>query len=92
MNNGAANQVYNVAVNARTDLLQLFALLRSGLAISRPEIKKIEHIHRDFRVGDVLHSQADVSKAFELLGYVPTHTIEQGLTEALEWYVEALSD
>jgi len=83
----AANQVYNVAVNARTDLLQLFALLRSGLAVSRPELAEIKPVHRDFRAGDVLHSQADVSKAAELLGYQPTHTIEQGMAEALAWYV-----
>ena len=48
--------------------------------------------HRDFRAGDVLHSQADVSKAGSLLGYVPTYTIEQGLDEALDWYVRSLSD
>jgi hypothetical protein len=49
-------------------------------------------IHRDFRAGDVLHSQADVGKARELLCYVPTHTIKQGLAEVLEWSVGSLSD
>ncbi len=88
---GAANQVYNVAVNVRTDLLQLFDLLRDGLAATRPELEDLKPVHRDFRAGDVLHSQADVSKARELLGYVPTHTIEQGLAEALEWYAKSLS-
>jgi UDP-N-acetylglucosamine 4-epimerase len=91
-NEATANQVYNVAVNARTDLLQLFETLRSGLAEKRPDLKDIKPSHRDFRAGDVLHSQADVSKAAGLLGYVPTHTIEQGLDEALAWYVRSLSD
>ena len=86
----AANQVYNVAVNARTDLLQLFELLKSGLVVNRPDLRDIKPSHRDFRAGDVLHSQADVSKAGALLGYVPTHSIEQGLAEALEWYVRSL--
>ena len=91
-NEAAANQVYNVAVNARTDLLQLFEMLKSGLVMNRPELKDIKPSHRDFRAGDVLHSQADVSKAGALLGYAPNHTIEQGLAEALEWYVGSLSD
>ena len=90
-NEVAANQVYNVAVNARTDLLQLFDLLRDGLAATRPELADLKPVHRDFRAGDVLHSQADVSKAKKLLGYVPTHMIEEGLAEALEWYVGSLS-
>ncbi len=67
-NQEATNQVYNVAVNARTDLLQLFALLKSGLVVNRPELKAIQPSHRDFRAGDVLHSQADVSKAGRVVG------------------------
>jgi len=86
----AANKVYNIAVNARTTLLELFELLKAGLVVNRPELKDIKPSHRDFRAGDVLHSQADVSKAGELLGYVPTHTIEEGLDEALEWYIAEL--
>ena len=74
----------------RNQLLQLFEMLRSGLVVNRPELDGFKPVHRDFRAGDVLHSQADVSKAGELLGYVPTHTIEQGLAEALEWYVRSL--
>ena len=82
----ATNQVYNVAVNARTNLLELFELLRSGLVGRHPHLETIKPVHRDFRKGDVLHSQADVSKAQNLLGYQPTHTIAQGLDEALGWY------
>ncbi len=43
-------------------------------------------MYRDFRAGDVMHSQADIGKAIKLLGYHPTHTIREGLDEALEWY------
>jgi len=84
----AANQVYNVAVNARTNLNELFVLLRDGLAVDHPELKDAQPIYRDFRAGDVLHSQADIAKATGMLGYEPTHTISQGLNEALEWYGE----
>ncbi|MBL0225476.1 MAG: Vi polysaccharide biosynthesis UDP-N-acetylglucosaminuronic acid C-4 epimerase TviC [Geobacteraceae bacterium] len=85
-NAAAVNQVYNVAVNARTDLNQLFALLRDGLAANHPELAGFQPVYRDFRAGDVMHSLADISKATRLLGYQPTHTIGQGLSEALGWY------
>lgn len=80
------NQVYNVAVGERTDLNELFALLRDGLAIRHPLLKNAQPVYRDFRAGDVRHSQADISKACRLLGYEPTHTIRQGLNDALPWY------
>ncbi|BCR05263.1 NAD-dependent epimerase [Desulfuromonas versatilis] len=82
----ALNQVYNVAVNARTNLVELFDLLRDGLAARHPQLAEAKPVHRDFRPGDVLHSQADIGKARRLLGYAPTHTIKEGLNEALGWY------
>ena len=82
----AVNQVYNTAVNARTDLNELFELLRSRLEKDHDHLKSFKPVYRDFRSGDVLHSQAEISKARMLLGYQPSHTIEQGLNEALEWY------
>jgi UDP-N-acetylglucosamine 4-epimerase len=82
----AMNEVYNVAVNRRTTLTELFALLRDRLAREHPALAEIRPTYRDFRAGDVKHSQADISKAESLLGYRPTHTIEQGLDEALPWY------
>ena len=86
----ARNQVYNVAVNARTDLNQLFALLQSELAKNGVEYT-LSVQHGDFRAGDVRHSQADISKAQQLLGYAPQYTIAQGLAQAMPWYVQFLS-
>jgi len=82
----ALDQVYNVAVGARTTLLELFTLLRDGLAARHPHLRGVQPVHRDFRAGDVLHSQADIGRARRLLGYEPTHSIEQGLAGSLEWY------
>jgi UDP-N-acetylglucosamine 4-epimerase len=82
----AVNEVYNVAVNRRTTLEELFVLLRDRLAKDDERLRAVEPVHREFRAGDVLHSQADVSKAERLLGYRPTHTIGEGLDEALSWY------
>jgi UDP-N-acetylglucosamine 4-epimerase len=82
----AVNQVYNVALCARTSLNQLFGLLRSHLLPSCRHLRACRPIYQDFREGDVRHSEADISKARTLLGYEPTHTVEQGLRETLQWY------
>ena len=81
----ARNQVYNVAVGDRTTLNQLYGFLQSGLAIFGGN-NLVQPIYRDFRAGDVRHSQADVGKARRLLGYEPTHALKRGLDEALPWY------
>lgn len=82
----AVNQVYNTALNARTSLNELFGKLHGRLLPYYPHLQGCTPVHRDFRAGDVLHSQADISKAAGLLGYSPTHTIDQGLDVALAWY------
>ncbi|NQW84973.1 MAG: hypothetical protein HQ450_13600 [Alcaligenaceae bacterium] len=83
----AFNQVYNVAVNARTSLNALFEKLVATLAQNGLRYT-LEPSYREFRAGDVRHSQADISKAQRLLGYQPTHTIAQGLQAAMPWYLE----
>jgi len=82
----AVNQVYNIAAHTRTSLNQLFALLRENLQSNYPHLRDYRPVYRDFRAGDVRHSEADISKAERLLGYHPTHTVEHGLAEALDWY------
>jgi UDP-N-acetylglucosamine 4-epimerase len=88
----ATNQVYNVAVGDRTSLNQLFIKIRDILAQDFPHLKAFSPTYRDFRPGDVRHSLANIEKAHRLLGYVPTHNIDQGLVEAMSWYVEDLTN
>lgn len=45
-------------------------------------------VYRDFRAGDVRHSQADISKAKKLLGYQPEYRIAAGISKAMSWYVQ----
>ena len=85
----AIGQVYNVAFGARTTLAELFHLVRSHVARFRPEAAGARPLQRDFRPGDVRHSLADVSKAARLLGYVPTHSVRDGLEEAAAWYARS---
>lgn len=83
------NQVYNVALGDRTTLNSLFTSLQSalqdnGVVYSKPADK------RDFRAGDVRHSQAEISKAETLLGYQPEFKIQQGIDKAMPWYIAFL--
>jgi len=87
----AINQVYNVAVGDRTTLSELVGLLQGHLERLVPEFAPAKPIHDAFRPGDVQHSQADIAKAVRLLGYRPSHRIDQGLAEAMPWYVGAAS-
>jgi UDP-N-acetylglucosamine 4-epimerase len=87
----SVNQVYNVAVGQRTSLNELFEHLRAMLVPRFAHLERFAPIYRDFRAGDVRHSLADISKANRFLGYEPTHAINEGLSEAMEWYLGHLS-
>ncbi len=86
----AAGEVFNVAVNERADLNTLYRLIRDGLVAHDATLAGVEPEYRDFRAGDVRHSLADITKAKEILGYQPTHTLHEGLAEALAWYFHNL--
>jgi UDP-N-acetylglucosamine 4-epimerase len=88
-NPNAVNQVYNVAVGDRTTLNELYRELARLLAPRFPHVAGATAQYRDFRAGDVRHSQADISKAQRLLGYAPTQRIGEGLGKAIGWYIEA---
>ena len=83
----AQGEVFNVAFGARTSLNQLFELIRNVLAEHQVHYARPPS-HAEFRPGDVRHSQADIGKAKRLIGYQPTHSIEQGIADALPWYIE----
>jgi UDP-N-acetylglucosamine 4-epimerase len=87
----AINQVYNVALNARTSLNELYLLLLELLSERHPHLQDSQPTYAPFRVGDVRHSQADISKAVQLLGYTPTHDLRRGLRQALRWYEQHLA-
>lgn len=83
----ALHQVYNVAVGERTTLTQLHGLLAAEVEKLTPGLHVAAPRYGDFRAGDVRHSLADIGKAGRLLGYAPTHTVRQGIVEAVPWYV-----
>lgn len=85
----ARNQVYNVAVGDRTTLNQLFNAIKQSLGTNGVLVGNEPH-YRDFRAGDVRHSQADIDKAERLLGYSPSFDINAGIDLAMPWYIQSV--
>ncbi len=90
-NDEAKNQVYNVAVGGRTTLNTLFSALKEHLSTNGVNYTQ-EVVYRDFREGDVRHSQADISKIQQTLGYAPQFDIIQGIEKAMPWYITSLQN
>ena len=90
-NTQAFAQAFNVAVGGRNTLNELYTIINQELAKNVEAFQTRPAIYRDFRAGDIRHSNANITKAQTLVGYAPTHTIEQGMREAIEWYVKEIN-
>lgn len=86
----AKNQVYNVAVGDRTTLNDLYAAIQVALLENSINYEK-SAVYREFRAGDVRHSQASIAKIQQALGYVPEYPIAEGIQLAMRWYVNNLT-
>lgn len=80
----AAGETYNIAFGGREYLIDIYYSLTKALG------KSIKPIFGPERIGDIRHSNADISKARELLGYDPEWSFERGIEAAIEWYKENL--
>jgi UDP-N-acetylglucosamine 4-epimerase len=80
-------KAYNTAAGGRETLNNLYEAIAMGLKEKLPQLQIKKPIYRDFRAGDIRHSNANIDRAKELLGYEPTHNLEQGLKESIEWYI-----
>jgi nucleoside-diphosphate-sugar epimerase len=76
---GAAGEVINVATGGRISLNELL------LTMNRIVDSHLEAVYKESRAGDVHDSQADISKAKTLLGYVPIVPLDEGLQHTLDW-------
>ena len=88
-NDDAKNQVYNVAVGDRTTLNDLYRAIQAALATNDVHFER-DPVYRDFRAGDVRHSQASIAKIQQHLGYAPQFKIAEGIQLAMRWYVSNL--
>lgn len=93
-NIAAINQLYNVGLGERITLNSLYKTIWNVLSTSWLHLTKTcdpSPMYAPFRPGDIRHSQADITKAARLLGYVPTHSVAEGLQATLGWYVSNLA-
>jgi UDP-N-acetylglucosamine 4-epimerase len=84
----ATGRAYNIACAESISLNQLFRVMRDQLAIKHPRFAAMVPQHDAFRPGDIRFSCANIDAARRMLSFSPTHTVAEGLAEALEWYVE----
>ena len=80
----AAGEAYNIAYGGREYLIDIYYALTKALGVD------IEPNFGPDRAGDIKHSNADISKAKNLLGYDPDYDFAKGLAEAISWYKENL--
>ena len=83
--------VYNCGCNGRTDLKQLFAMIRDALAKDVPAVATAEPVFESPRPGDIPHSQAAIDKITAALGYAPTHQVDEGMAETVAWFAQRLA-
>ncbi len=90
VNKKAINQIFNTACGQRTNLNELVNILKKYLSKYDKKISKIKPIYGPNREGDIPHSLASIDKAKKLLGYKPTHDIQLGIKESIDWYFKNL--
>lgn len=83
----AKDEVYNVALGDRTTLNELYNSIQNSLNELNFNLSTLPS-YREFRAGDVRHSQASIQKARLKLGYEPTHRIDKAIKNAVSWYVK----
>lgn len=80
----AAGQAFNIAFGGREYLIDIYYGLTEALGLD------VEPNFGPDRAGDIKHSNADINKAKNLLGYNPDWSFEKGIKAAIEWYRENL--
>lgn len=86
----AAGEAYNIAYGGREYLIDIYYGLAEALEAKNDKGKRLEPEFGPARAGDIRHSNADITKAKELLGYEPEWSFERGIKDAIKWYKENL--
>lgn len=84
----ATGEAYNVACAESVTLNQLFHMMRDRLAARDPRFSNAVPQYDPFRQGDIRFSCASIDKARRMLSFSPTHDVAEGLSEALDWYID----
>jgi len=91
-NISAHNKVYNIACGGRLSINEIFEHLSYLLSQKGSEISQIAPIYADSRLGDVLHSHADISLAKKFLDYEPSIDVMSGLELTVDSYWEMFNN
>jgi len=89
-NEKAFGQVFNTAVGNQISILKMTNEIIEGIKKRIPDLGEVKINFGPTRDGDVPHSHADISKAKKILGYKPSHSFKEGLSESLDWYIKNL--
>ena len=82
----ANGRVFNVGTGQTQTLNDLYATLAEILGFrEKPS-------YGPMRSGDILHSQANIDRAKNELGYIPETNFRAGLEQTTAWYLETLSE
>jgi UDP-N-acetylglucosamine 4-epimerase len=89
-NEEAFGEVFNAGIGGRLTLNELYGSINKELEENLEGFTSKKAIYRDFRAGDIRHSNANIDKLKNATGYEPTHDIDRGLEESIKWYIENL--
>jgi len=87
INKDAFGEAFNTAIGGRETLNNLYKAITKGIKAHLPELEMHAPTYKDFRPGDIRHSNANIDKLKTLLGYNPTHSLEEGLNASITWYI-----
>jgi UDP-N-acetylglucosamine 4-epimerase len=81
---------FNTAVGGKSTLNELYDAINMVLKENLETFTPIEPTYRDFRKGDIRHSNANIEKMKKLFGFEPTHNISEGLEASILWYINTM--
>ncbi len=82
----AFGEAFNVAAGGRDSLNDLHDIINNSLQKLHHNFQPQQPLYKDFRVGDITHSNANISKIESILGYEPSHTLKEGMELTIQWY------
>jgi UDP-N-acetylglucosamine 4-epimerase len=85
------HRVFNVGAGRRTSLNELHAMLSRALLHLQPGQRLSPAVHDEPREGDIRHSQAEVARIVDELGYAPAPDLSEALEATMSWYLKRLS-
>jgi UDP-N-acetylglucosamine 4-epimerase len=87
-NEAATGEAYNIACAQSLSLTALFGLMRETVARQLPSVAHAHPEYQPYRTGDIPFSSGSIEKACQQLEFSPTHSVIDGMTETVAWYVD----